>query len=77
MAYRFEKTRRAKALAALREYTQELDAEFIIMVAAEIGLESCTIYSEADQTLELDLTDLQAVALAGALRACLELRNRD
>lgn len=64
-----------KSVDLLRRMTERFDDEFILLVAAEVGLEECLSYGANEGALDYDLTGLQLVALSAALAACAEYRE--
>lgn len=69
------KSRADKTYAKLAEYIQQLDPDFIMEAAQEIGLDECITRNKKRDALDVDLTNLQAVALTSALAALVELRR--
>ena len=74
--YRILKTRARQAEDLLGRMVAELDDDFIMSVAIEIGLDPYVAYNDNGTSLDFDTTDLQTVALASALAACVEYRKR-
>ena len=69
------KERARVATKRLTQYVSRLDGDFIYEAAVEIGLDECLELDDANGKMTFDLTNLQAVALAAALGALVELRD--
>lgn len=69
------KSRADKIYNQLARYVRRLDPDFIMEAAQEIGLDECITRNKKRDALDMDLTNLQAVALTSALAALVELRD--
>ncbi len=70
-----QKLRVTKATELLGRMVNRFDADFVLAVATEVGLEeACDVDDESGQ-IEFDLTSLQLVSLGAALAACAEYRD--
>ena len=68
------KARFNSSLEKVIELCTRFDDNFILQVAAEVGLDECCTYDK-DGKLEFDFTPLQLVSMMSALAACAEFRR--